>query len=136
MKSAVSAQLSKLQARRFGLLAIASFIIHYLGWQASNMFWGHLSDAAIVQVKRPHVNTPCRYQFEMASRSIAAKPSSIQKGCLRDPFYAKAYRPTSVCSASGYRSPWTSMPEKAISISLRSSAESSTSVDPRFSSRR
>jgi hypothetical protein len=23
---------------------IASFIIHYLGWQASNMFWGHLSE--------------------------------------------------------------------------------------------
>src|SRR5260370_32847297 len=25
-------------------LAIASFIIHHLGWQASNMFWGHLSE--------------------------------------------------------------------------------------------
>ena|SRR6267154_1617239 len=25
-------------------LAIASFIIHHLGWQASNMVWGHLSE--------------------------------------------------------------------------------------------
>jgi hypothetical protein len=28
-----------------------SFIIHYLGWQASNRFWGYLSE---MQVKRPH----------------------------------------------------------------------------------
>src|ERR1700739_851251 len=62
----------------------------------------------------------------------------IRKGCPHEdtPFYAKVYRPTSLCSASGYRSHWTSMPEKALSISLRSSAESSTSVAPRLSSRR
>src|SRR6202034_4189623 len=28
------------------LLAIASFIIHYLGWQSARGFWGHLPDMA------------------------------------------------------------------------------------------
>jgi hypothetical protein len=28
------------------LLAIASFIIHYLGWQSARGFWGHLPEMA------------------------------------------------------------------------------------------
>ena len=31
-----------------GLLAIASFIIHYVSWQARNRFWGHLSEMATI----------------------------------------------------------------------------------------
>src|SRR6266481_3805124 len=30
-------------SQRFSVM-ITSFIIHHLGWQASNMFWGHLSE--------------------------------------------------------------------------------------------
>ena len=38
-----------------------SFIIHYLGWQASNMFWGHLSEMLLYRASEAttFVNT-CR----------------------------------------------------------------------------
>ena len=75
---------------------------------------------------------------EMASRSIAAKPSPHERECPHEdiPPLRKVYRPTSFSNASGYRSPCTSMPEKALSISSRSASRISTSVAPRFSSRR
>jgi hypothetical protein len=46
---------------RFELLAIASFIIHYLGGQARNMFWGHLSEMLLYRASEAttFVNT-CR----------------------------------------------------------------------------
>ena len=40
---------------------ITSFIIHYLGWEASNMFWGHLSEMLLYRASEAttFVNT-CR----------------------------------------------------------------------------
>ena len=56
-KSQSQATLPEERSRRLTSvrLAIACFIIHYLGWQASNMFWGICPRCCfIVQVKRPH----------------------------------------------------------------------------------
>jgi hypothetical protein len=46
--------LESFKRSRFGLLAIASFIIHYLSWQAHDGFWERWADRPVlVQVKRP-----------------------------------------------------------------------------------
>jgi hypothetical protein len=34
---------------RSGTLAVASFIIHHLGWQGPNTFWGRLSEMMTIR---------------------------------------------------------------------------------------
>ncbi len=62
-KSQSQATLPEERSRRLTSvrLAIACFIIHYLGWQASNMFWGHLSQMLLYRASEAttFVNT-CR----------------------------------------------------------------------------
>ncbi|MGA8441836.1 MAG: hypothetical protein WB714_26690 [Candidatus Sulfotelmatobacter sp.] len=52
---------------------ITSFIIHYLGWQASNMFWGHLSEMLLYRASEAttFVNT-CRLVVINPANSVEA----------------------------------------------------------------
>jgi hypothetical protein len=62
-----------------GLLAIAFFIIHYLGGQARNMFWGHLSEMLLYRASEAttFVNT-CRlrdtHRRSHASERVGQSP--------------------------------------------------------------
>src|SRR5271169_4557422 len=60
---------------------ITSFIIHHLGWHASNVFWGHLSEMLLYRASEAttFVNT-CRllvtYRISVSALAIMHSPRS------------------------------------------------------------